>query len=310
MVAQTPLEYYLMGRFILSLVLMLPLMTSAKLYITIIQGLDGTNNYGQQFAEQSTRANIASESVTENTLIRFISGEEATRDVILDHFSNLTSTMKEEDRIAVFLIGHGSYDGFEYKFNIPGPDITGKHIEDFMNALPAKVQLLVNASSASGAINDLLKNENRVVITATRNGNERLATRFGAYFFEAIEESAADINKNNAITAKEAFDYAERMVKDYFENQGQLATEHPQISGDHAGQFVIARLLRDSSENENPELTILLSERNQIDIKIEDLQLKKGELLQDDFLSQLQMLMIELSTIQEKIDQMSGESQE
>ena len=299
-----------MGRFILSLVLMLPLMTSAKLYITIIQGLDGTNNYGQQFAEQSTRANIASESVTENTLIRFISGEEATRDVILDHFSNLTSTMKEEDRIAVFLIGHGSYDGFEYKFNIPGPDITGKHIEDFMNALPAKVQLLVNASSASGAINDLLKNENRVVITATRNGNERLATRFGAYFFEAIEESAADINKNNAITAKEAFDYAERMVKDYFENQGQLATEHPQISGDHAGQFVIARLLRDSSENENPELTILLSERNQIDIKIEDLQLKKGELLQDDFLSQLQMLMIELSTIQEKIDQMSGESQE
>jgi len=299
-----------MGRLILSLVLMLPLMTSAELYITIIQGLDGTNNYGQQFAEQSTRVNIASESVTENTLIRFISGEEATRDIILDHFSKLTSTMKEEDRIAVFLIGHGSYDGFEYKFNIPGPDITGKHIEEFMNALPAKIQLLVNASSASGAINDQLKNENRVVITATRNGNERLATRFGAYFFEAIEESAADINKNNTITAKEAFDYAERMVKDYFENQGQLATEHPQISGDHAGQFVIARLLRESSENENPELAILLTQRNQIDIKIEDLQLKKDELLQDDFLSQLQMLMIELSTVQEKIDQMSGESQE
>ena len=26
------------------------------------------------------------------------------------------------------LIGHGSYDGAEYKFNIPGPDLTGAEI--------------------------------------------------------------------------------------------------------------------------------------------------------------------------------------
>ncbi len=299
-----------MSRVILSLVLMLPLMTSAELHITIIQGLDGTSDYAQQFSEQARRVNIASESVTQNPLIRYFSGEDATRESILDHFSQLASTMTHEDRIAVFLIGHGSYDGFEYKFNIPGPDITGKHIKDVMNALPAKVQLLVNTSSASGAINEQLKNEDRVVITATRNGNERLATRFGAYFFEAIENSAADINKNNAITVKEAFDYAERMVTDYFEDQGQLATEHPQLSGDYAGQFVIARLLRDRTEDENPELTKFLTERGEIDIKIEELQLKKGELLQDEFLSQLQILMIDLSTVQEKIDQISGENQE
>jgi hypothetical protein len=177
-----------------------------------------------------------------------------------------------------------------------------------MDALPARIQLLVNTSSASGAIKDQLENENRVVITATRNGNERLATRFGEYFFEAIDDSSADINKNNAITAQEAFDYAERMVKDYFEYQGQLATEHPQISGDYAGQFVIARLGQDRPVGDDPELARLLSEQGAIDIKIEELQLKKSELQQDDFLSQLQMLMIELSTIQEKIDQLDGES--
>ncbi len=228
----------------------------------------------------------------------------------MEHFAQLQTVMQEDDRVAVFFIGHGSFDGYEYKFNIPGPDITGEDLQTAMDALPARIQMLVNTSSASGAIKEQLENEDRVVITATRNGNERLATRFGEYFFAAIEDSAADLNKNDAITAQEAFDYAERMVKDYFEYQGQLATEHPEISGDYAGQFVIARLGQDRPEREDPEQTRLLSQRSALDIKIEELQLKKGELQQDDFLSQLQMLMIELSTLQEKIDQLGGVSGE
>jgi hypothetical protein len=71
---------------------------------------------------------------------------------------------------------------------------------------------------------------------------------------------------------------------------------------------VIARLGQDRPVGDDPELARLLSEQGAIDIKIEELQLKKSELQQDDFLSQLQMLMIELSTIQEKIDQLDGES--
>jgi hypothetical protein len=299
-----------MARLFLIFLLLLPIAVSAELYVTIIQGLDGSENYGLQFTEQSTRLNIAAESITENSLIEFISGAQATRENILAHFNELNKGMQEDDRIAVFLIGHGSYDGYEYKFNIPGPDITGEDIESFMNALPARIQLLVNTSSASGAISEQLRSENRVLITATRNGNERLATRFGEYFFEAIEDTSADLNKNNAVTAQEAFDFAERMVKDYFENQGQLATEHPQISGDYAGQFVVARLDQQRPKTENPELTRLFSERGAIDLKIEELQLKKGELQLDDFLSQLQMLMIELSTVQEKIDQLDGDSGE
>ncbi len=299
-----------MLRLFTCLILMMPVAVFADRYVTIIQGLDGTQTYGQQFTEQATRLNIAAESITENSLIRFISGDDATRENIMEHFAQLQTVMQEDDRVAVFFIGHGSFDGYEYKFNIPGPDITGEDLQTAMDALPARIQMLVNTSSASGAIKEQLENEDRVVITATRNGNERLATRFGEYFFAAIEDSAADLNKNDAITAQEAFDYAERMVKDYFEYQGQLATEHPEISGDYAGQFVIARLGQDRPEREDPEQTRLLSQRSALDIKIEELQLKKGELQQDDFLSQLQMLMIELSTLQEKIDQLGGVSGE
>ena len=33
----------------------------------------------------------------------------------------LASTAKPDDALVLMLIGHGTYDGVEYKFNIPGP---------------------------------------------------------------------------------------------------------------------------------------------------------------------------------------------
>ena len=32
---------------------------------------------------------------------------------------------KPADALVVMLIGHGSFDGFEYKINLPGPDFPG-----------------------------------------------------------------------------------------------------------------------------------------------------------------------------------------
>jgi hypothetical protein len=283
---------------------------AAALYVTIIQGLDGTPQYHQQFSEQTAKLKVAAETITAKNQIQLFSSEQATRDNILLHFDKLKDSISEQDRVAVFLIGHGSYDGYEYKFNIPGPDITAEDIAVFMDALPAGIQLLVNTSSASGVLNDGLKNDSRILVTATRNGNERLATRFGAYFFDALEDPSADINKNNSITVQEAFDYADRQVKDYFETQGQLATEHAVISGIHAGQFAMARSGLDQPTADNPELSNLISERNEIDIKIEDLQLRKAEMDADEFLNRLQGLMIDLSMIQEKIDEFNqGDNQ-
>ena len=32
---------------------------------------------------------------------------------------------KPDDAFVLMLIGHGSFDGYEYKINLPGPDISG-----------------------------------------------------------------------------------------------------------------------------------------------------------------------------------------
>ncbi|MEX2353701.1 MAG: hypothetical protein WD709_05895, partial [Gammaproteobacteria bacterium] len=197
-----------------STLLLLPVAVSAELYITIIQGLGGTGEYDQQFSEQTETIKAAAGTVTDAGRIGLLSGADASRDAILAHFETLRGELTTDDRLAVYMIGHGSYDGYDYKFMLPGPDLTDTELLEIFESLPASNQLVINAGSASGALQERLKAEGRTLITGTRSGNERLATRFGDYFTEALTSPGADINKNNAVTVQEAFDYAERQVKD------------------------------------------------------------------------------------------------
>lgn len=303
MVIATILENHMIRILCCSLLLLLPLPTLALLNVTLIQGLDGMAEYGEQFSAQMKTLTSAAESVTDKKYITVLAGDAASRDKVLAHFEQLGKTLKPADQLLVIMVGHGSYDGFEYKFNIPGPDLTDADLVTMLKTQKAKLQIIINTSSSSGALQALLKNDGRTVITATRNGEERLATRFGTYFSNALEDSAADTNKNNAISLQEAFAYAERMSKDYFEAQGQLATEHPVMSGDQAAQFVMARTVSGVTDTTDPELAQLLKQREQLDVSIEQLQLRKNELPADDYLNQLQQLMIDMSLVQDRIEQ-------
>ncbi|MGH9786014.1 MAG: hypothetical protein ACRD88_17725, partial [Terriglobia bacterium] len=39
-------------------------------------------------------------------------------------FAELATRVRPADRFALFLIGHGSYDEYDYRLSIPGPDLT------------------------------------------------------------------------------------------------------------------------------------------------------------------------------------------
>ncbi len=199
--AATLLEDHMMNRTgLIGLLLLLPLGAMAEQYISIIQGLDGNDEYGKQFTAQSEKLLAAAASVTGKDKVKLLNGDAASRDQVQAHFDALAKLMKPADRLTVFLVGHGSFDGLEYKFNIPGPDLTGEDLATILNAQPAKQQIIVNLSSSSGATQTLLKADNRTVITATRNGEERLATRFGTYFANALSASIckASLNRSNA----------------------------------------------------------------------------------------------------------------
>jgi hypothetical protein len=279
-----------------------PAIASADLHVVVIEGLGGETRYTEQFGEQVTAIVNAAESLTTSERIRVFRADEVARDDVLQHFETLKSGLAATDQLALYLIGHGSYDNHEYKFNIDGPDLTGEDIAGMLNSLPSSSQLLVNTSSASGAIAELAGNDDRMLILATRSGVERHATRFGNYFAAALNDPTADVDKNRIISAAEAFSFAERQVDDYFERNGQLATEHPRMEGERADRFGVARLDTARPSADDRVLAELIAERDALNARIDSLRLEQDELAPGDYRSRLLLNMIELAETEEAIE--------
>ena len=304
MVATTPLEHDLnyFRKSIGLLLIVVPAAALSEMHVVVIEGLGGEPRYAEQFGEQVAAIESAAQSLTANQRIRVFRADEAARDVVLAYFENLKTGISGNDQVALYLIGHGSYDDHEYKFNIQGPDLTGEDIAGMLNSLPGTSQLLVNTSSASGAMADLAESDNRMLILATRSGAERHATRFGNYFAAALDDPTADIDKNKIVSAAEAFSFAERRVDDYFERNGQLATEHPRMEGDRADRFGVARLGGVRPGSDDAVLTELIAERDALNARIDVLRLDQDNMTPEDYRSQLLQNMVELAETEEAIE--------
>ena len=304
MVATTPLEHDLnyFRKSIGLLLIVVPAAALSEMHVVVIEGLGGEPRYAEQFGEQVAAIESAAQSLTANQRIRVFRADEAARDVVLAYFENLKTGISGNDQVALYLIGHGSYDDHEYKFNIQGPDLTGEDIAGMLNSLPGTSQLLVNTSSASGAMADLAQSDNRMLILATRSGVERHATRFGNYFAAALDDPTADIDKNKIVSAAEAFSFAERQVDDYFERNGQLATEHPRMEGDRADRFGVARLGGVRPGSDDAVLTELIAERDALNARIDVLRLDQDNMTPEDYRSQLLQNMVELAETEEAIE--------
>jgi hypothetical protein len=266
----------------------------AELYYLIVGGLGGEPTYEEQFAKDTEALAAVARRTTAQNRVMVLKGEGATREALVNSLESLRTRAKAADSVIVMLVGHGSYDGEAYKLNLPGPDIDGDEFAKLLGAVPARSQLVVNTTSASGAILEKWAKDGRTLITATRR-----------YFAAALAAGSADINKNGAITAQEAFDYASRSVADSFEKDGSLATEHPQIAGGAAARFTVARLASAGPvepSSTDPAVAALVAEREKLDGQIEDLRARRESMANDVYLAELQKLLVQLAEVQSKID--------
>jgi len=290
----------------LALLLLAPTLVFAELHVVIVEGLGGDPAYAEQFGAQVDAIEVASATLTANDNIKVYRADTASRDAIMSHFTALASLLSENDQVNVYLIGHGSYDDVEYKFNIPGPDLTGEDIAASLDSLSSTNQLLVNTSSASGATVDLLQNDNRILVLATRSGVERHATRFGSYFADALSNSTADTDKNRRISAAEAFSFAARQVDDYYDGNGQLATEHPRIEGERTARITLARLGSSRPAIIDVALAELIAERDALNSDIDSLRLARDDMALQDYQAQLLQKMLDLARLEDAIEAREG----
>ncbi|MDQ2775858.1 MAG: hypothetical protein M3Y57_13225 [Acidobacteriota bacterium] len=292
---------------------------NAATYYVTIAGLGGTAEYETQF--QKWAAELGRELGQNGTdaHIETIAGAAATRQHIDAVFAHLTQEVQPQDAIALFLIGHGTFDGTDYKFNVPGPDITAGQLSTLMNNVRAGRQLVVNMTSCSGASLAKLAKKDRIVITATKSGTEKNATVFARYWVDALQDPAADTDKNGTISALEAFRYAQQKTTAYFESEKLLATEHSQFSdtgsvtavrdpkpengqGLLASAFPLLRPATDTSAAVNPKKQNLLGRKQDLEAKIDQLKYRKAALPEEQYKQELTGLLLQLARTQAEID--------
>ena len=96
-------------------------------------------------------------------------------------------------------------------------------------------------------------------------------------------------------------------MKAHYADNKRLATEHPQIQGDRAGSFVLARLGSAAALASDPERRGLLARREELERLVADLTLRKDGMPQDEYLDALQELLLQLAELQQRIDAEGGE---
>ncbi|HEY2018027.1 MAG TPA: hypothetical protein VGH38_31195 [Bryobacteraceae bacterium] len=290
---------------------------NATTFYVTISGLGGEPDYDQRFKmwAQDIDGSLKKAGGDANV----ITLEAPTRDQIRARLTEVSKQAKPADALVVVLIGHGSYDGTDYKFNIPGADITGAELASLMDHIPATRQLVVNSTSSSGGSIEFLRHANRIVISATKGGTEKNATVFARYWAEAMRDPAADADKNDSISALEAFHYAQRKTAEFFDTQKRLATEHAVLEdtgkgegektpspengeGKLAAAFSVVRLGANAAAARDPEKRPLLERKEQVEQAIDKLKYEKAAIPADQYKKQLTALLLELARIQETLD--------
>ena len=218
----------------------------------------------------------------------------------------------------LLLIGHGTFDESDYKFNVPGPDITASELASLLDKIPAQ-QAVIDMTSASGGATPVLQKPKRVVVTATKSGTEKNAVVFTRYFIEALRDPAADADKNEVITVLEAFRYAEGKTAKFYDELKRLSTEHPLLEDTGKGEGVKApsvengqgmiaqrfALLHTGSAvamAKDPEKQKLLKDKEDIEQKIDELKYRKASMPVPEYRGQLTKYLLDLAKVQEALD--------
>lgn len=280
---------------------------SAATYTFVVAGLGGEQAYEQKFREQAAAvASAAEQAAGSTTNVIALSGDAAKAEAVRREIKTLASKMNANDSVVVVLIGHGSYDGENYRFNLPGPDLTDTELARLFDELPARDQLIVNATSASGAVAERWQKPRRAIITATKSGGERTATRFAQFWAEAIASEAADTNKDQIVTAAEAYAFATAKVEAAFKAETSMATEHARMEGDNVGRFTLARLGTAALVPDNPEVAALLTQRGAIEQDLNRVKEQKASLPDTQYYDQLEEVLVRLALLQREIDTKVG----
>ncbi|MEO7414772.1 MAG: hypothetical protein ABIZ81_15600 [Opitutaceae bacterium] len=233
----------------------------------------------------------------------------------------LTAEAKEgTGELWVVLVGHGTFDGKEAKFNMRGPDVTATELALWLKPFQRPLAI-IDTASASAPFLAKLSAQNRVVVSSTRSGNEQNFARFGQFFADAMIDPQSDLDQDGQTSLLETFLTAAARVAEFYKTEGRLATEHALIDdngdglgtpsdwfrgtratkkagngtaldGARARQFHL--ILSEAEQKLSPEQR---AQRDELELAVENLRERKIRLGEEEYYRRLEILLMELAKL-------------
>ena len=299
--------------------------------VLIIIGSAGTPEYGEVFAEWTSKWQKACEKGNANSIVVGMEPLKETTDH--DQLKKLLRNQENSpsDSLWLVFIGHGTFDGRSAKFNLRGPDLSAAELAKWLKPIHKPITI-INTASASAPFINALSAPQRIILTATKSGYEQNYTHFGKYLAEAITDPQADLDKDDQTSLLEAFLTASKRLDEFYQSQGRIATEHPLLddNGDGLGTnhkfyngitpvqkseikspldgYRAHQLHLIPSEAEKKIPPLLRSRRDQLEMEVIKLRNSKDSYSQEEYFSKLETLLIEIAQIYDQVDKVEHNS--
>jgi hypothetical protein len=223
-------------------------------------------------------------------------------------------------------IGHGTFDQQTAALNLQGPDLTAEDLAGMLKPVRRPLVIALCASSSAPFIN-ALSAPGRVVISATKDGNQVQYSRFGDAFSLAVGGLDADVDRDGQTSLLEAWLFAARRTAEFYSTAGRLATEHSLLDDNGDSRGVRAELfeglrpaknlqsdqpvdgasaakiwlVRSAAERQltaDQQLT-----RDALEAQLEALKARRSELDDTDYLQQLEEILLPLAKLYRDAEQ-------
>jgi len=297
--------------------------TSTNTTVMVVVGAPGEESFTTNFIRQAQLWQSSAQEAHAGFHSVGLDTNPSTNDLAL-----LQQRIQQEpklgaDALWLILIGHGTFDGQEARFNLRGPDLSAAQLSTWLQPFQRPL-VIIDTTSSSAPFIHLLSATNRVIITATRSANELNFARFGQYLAEAVTNFAADLDHDGQISLLEVFLSAAARVREFYQTENRLITEHALIddNGDGKGTpadwFRGTRVVQKGKEEAKPDgafaSRVFLkadptnsawtpdskAERDRLESNLAELSEQKSHLSEPEYMKRLEGILTELATLYEK----------
>jgi hypothetical protein len=290
--------------------------------VIVVVGAPGETEFATVFDEEvKTWTTVCEQAAAKQITIGVAAaGATSDHDALKQAFD--AEAKEGSGELWLVLVGHGTFDGKEAKFNLRGPDVSATELAAWLQPFKRPVAV-IDTASASAPFLVKLASPNRVVVTSTRSGYEQNYARFGRFFAEAMADPKSDLDKDGQVSLLEAFLSGSHRTTEFYKTEGRLATEHALIDdngdglgtpadwfrgaratkqardgatldGARARQFVLVR-----SAQEQQLSPAVRAQRDALELEVARLREAKAKMPEEEYYRELEKLLLRLAGLYE-----------